>query len=154
MHDESDCRLGLLKSTKTNSGSANKIILSVQCNNNYVFAFSHSFRLILLSVLRRMPLQEGSNSWNWWSWTEVVVGGDGDKLNSALLLCSLLSEDTEGLDCLENKKKSSILKVKLNWFLRQNNIPDVPTSFRQKFSKKSRNHFDLTIFFWRKLSEF
>ena len=105
MHDESDCRLGLLKSTKTNSGSANKIILSVQqCNNNYVFAFSHSFRLILLSVLRKMPLQEGSNSWNWWSWTEVVVGGDGDKLNSALLLCSLLSEDTEGLDCLENKK--------------------------------------------------
>ena len=41
MHDESDCRLGLLKSTKTNSGSANKIILSVQCNNNYVFSFSH-----------------------------------------------------------------------------------------------------------------
>ena len=45
------------------------------------------------------------------------------------------------------KIKSSILKVKLNWFLRQNNKPDVPISFRQEFSKKSRNHFNLMIFF-------
>ena len=121
MHDESDCRLGLLKSTKTNSGSANKIILSVQqCNNNYVFAFSHSFRLILLSVLRRMPLQGASVDSTslddcWFCDCEiscsaincgVVVGGVGEieRLISAWLLCSLDS-DTEGRCCLEKEGK-------------------------------------------------
>ena len=84
----------LLKSTENqcDSGSYNCTILSLK---------TYSFKLILLSVLRRMPRQEGSSALLSW-----IVGG-GERLNSTLLLWSLLSEDTEGRDCLKNILKQN-----------------------------------------------
>ena len=108
-----------------------KIIKKEERNRIFLkSSFHHSFRLILLSVLRNMPLQgaseeeisislvdEDSDCWFCncefpeFSWISKVTwfgtedgGGEIERLNSVWLLCSLDS-DTDGRCCLKLAKK-------------------------------------------------
>ena len=140
----SDCRLGLLKSTKTNSGSANKIILSVQRNNdnNYVwFAFLiiHSdwfcFQFCVGYLSRRDQILDNDGLEHWQKKLLEVTG-----INSIPRCCFVHYYRKTLKVWIVWKIKSLIFKVKLKWFLRQNNIPDVPTSFGQEFQNLTKSN--------------